>query len=204
MGMSQFARQEIARLTEENEQLERDVASLRRHLEAFQVLAEAAADFYPSDDVPRLFDSILYTSLAITGGVAGAVLILDEQSGDLVFAATRGLIGEPLEGRRLRGDQGTAGWVVAHNQPMLQNHPPVDDRYLAGDESALTLPLTSLLAAPITSSERVIGVLEVMDRHDDLPFTEVDQSLLAVWCRLAGEVLQVILRADAADEAGAY
>ncbi len=66
------------------------------------------------------------------------------------------------------------------------------------------LPLTSLLAAPITSSERVIGALEVMDRHDDLPFTETDQALLVVWCRFAGEVLQVILRADAESGAADY
>ncbi len=204
MGMSQFAKQELSRLAEENAQLQEQADALRRHLEAVQILSDAAASLYPSEDVAGMFDSILYTALAITGGVAGAVVILDEQSGDLVFAMTRGIVGEPLDGRRIAGDHGTAGWVVANNQPVLLNNPRVDDRYLAGDESALVLPLTSLLAAPITSSERVIGALEVMDRHDDLPFTETDQALLVVWCRFAGEVLQVILRADAESGAADY
>ena len=47
----------------------------------------------------------------------------------------------------------------------------------------------SILASPIASRERVLGVIEVLNKHSGHPFSSGDQVLLQLLCRFAGEIL---------------
>ena len=67
-------------------------------------------------------------------------------------------------GRRFPAGGGIAGWVVASGEPMVVDDLSTDaafDRALA--ESTEYVP-DSLMAAPLISGDRVLGVLEVLDR----------------------------------------
>ena len=45
----------------------------------------------------------------------------------------------------------------------------------------------------IIGRNRMLGVVEVLNKQDGEPFSEMDQSLLMLLCRLAGDVLYAMM-----------
>ena len=58
----------------------------------------------------------------------------------------------------------------------------------------------SIAAAPLIGNGRVLGVVEVLNQPGDTPFTELDQALLTLLCRFAGEALANIEATSSAEE----
>ena len=56
--------------------------------------------------------------------------------------------------------------------------------------------LVPLEAAPIVGGGRVLGVIELLNKHDGAVFNAGDQTLLNLMCRFAGELLYTLIRGD--------
>jgi GAF domain-containing protein len=53
-----------------------------------------------------------------------------------------------------------------------------------------------VLAVPITGKGRVLGVIEVLNKHSGRIFDPADQTLLTLLCRFAGDVLYTMSQQD--------
>jgi len=60
-----------------------------------------------------------------------SLLLKDEASGELVFTLARGDVGSSLRGHRLAPGEGIAGWVAAHDRPLLLPDVASDARFSA-------------------------------------------------------------------------
>lgn len=145
-------------------------------------------------DAPRdeLLQSVVDVARAIFGAAAGSVLLLDEESDELVFRAVSGEGQEFLVGRRFPAGRGIAGWVATSGEPMVVDdlsNDPSFDRALA--ESTEYVP-NSLMAAPLISDSRVLGVLEVLDASPQARSSVRELDLLAMFARQAAAALRVI------------
>ncbi len=204
--MSQFLKREVARLKEENERLNEELNTLRQYAEAIQALAEAIDQLDPREEVRQLLDRILYNALALVNSQDGSLLVVDEDTAELVFVLTRGDTQRPLQDRRIPIGKGIAGWVAYHLQPTIVNNATVDDRFYAGLEGT-PRGTASVLAAPIVGAGRLLGVLEIVNRQDGRPFNVTDQALVMLLCRFAGQVLGAMAEEEegsVADEAQDY
>lgn len=118
----------------------------------------------PADPHRReLLQSVVDVARAIFGAAASSVFLLDEEADELVFQAVSGQGEEFLVGRRFPAGRGIAGWVATSGEPMVVDDLTTDssfDRALA--ESTEFVP-SALMAAPLISDGRVLGVLEVLD-----------------------------------------
>ncbi|MEW1610599.1 MULTISPECIES: GAF domain-containing protein [unclassified Streptomyces] len=145
-------------------------------------------------DAPRneLLQSVVDVARAIFGAAAGSVLLLDEEADELVFRAVSGEGQEFLVGRRFPAGRGIAGWVATSGEPMVVDDLAADpsfDRSLA--ESTAYVP-NSLMAAPLISDSRVLGVLEVLDASPQARSGVAELDLLAMFARQAAAALRVI------------
>lgn len=145
-------------------------------------------------DAPRneLLQSVVDVARAIFGAAASSVLLLDEEADELVFRAVSGEGQEFLVGRRFPAGRGIAGWVAASGEPMVVDDLAADpsfDRSLA--ESTAYVP-NSLMAAPLISDARVLGVLEVLDASPQARSSVRELDLLAMFARQAAAALRVI------------
>ncbi|MFD8058658.1 GAF domain-containing protein [Streptomyces cyaneofuscatus] len=145
-------------------------------------------------DAPRneLLQSVVEVARAIFGAAASSVLLLDEETDELVFGAVSGEGQEFLVGRRFPAGRGIAGWVAASGEPMVVDDLSTDpsfDRSLA--ESTEYVP-DSLMAAPLISDSRVLGVLEVLDASPQARSNVRELDLLAMFARQAAAALRVI------------
>jgi GAF domain-containing protein len=150
---------------------------------------------YPDADpaARELLQSVVEVARAIFGAQASSVFLLDEEADELVFRAVAGQGEEFLVGRRFPAGSGIAGWVATSGEPMI-----VDDlaRNTAFDreiaESTEYVP-DALMAAPLISGTRVLGVLEVLDPSPQARTQLSELDLLSMFARQAAAALRVLL-----------
>lgn len=201
-GQGRYMRREIMRLTEENEALSSEVDTLRGYLSGLHALMEAVEQIDPSTtDINPLLDQILYNALVVIQASDGSMLVVDDETGELVFVLSRGSMPQDrLAGIRIPTGKGIAGWVAANRKPAIVNNTEQDDRFYGAIDRKISYRTHSVLAVPIIGYGEVLGVIEIINKNNGLPFNEMDQLLLTILCRFAGEVLHAKLE-DANDSA---
>jgi GAF domain-containing protein len=149
----------------------------------------------------ELLRSVVDVARAIFGAAASSVFVLDEARHELVFQAVSGEGEDILVGRRFPAESGIAGWVAMSGEPMI-----VDDlsstTVFARDiaESTRYVP-DSLMAAPLTHDDRVLGVLEVLDPVPQSRSSLGELDLLALFARHAAVALRVVVDRQAQRQA---
>lgn len=198
---NRYLKHEVTRLTEENRTLKEEVVSLRQYLDALNSLARAVEEMNPSQEVMALLDRLLYNAVGVINAEAGSLLVVDDETQDLVFVISHGSVPhEKLAGIRIPAGKGIAGWVAAHNKPTIVNNTAGDARFFSGVDTRVSYTTNSVLAVPIAGRSGVLGVVEVLNKRSSLPFTQTDQTLLSLLCKFAGEVLSEIMASDSAEE----
>ncbi|MEU9357051.1 GAF domain-containing protein [Streptomyces sp. NPDC048301] len=140
----------------------------------------------------ELLQSVVDVARAIFGAAASSVFLLDEEADELVFQAVSGEGEEFLVGRRFPAGRGIAGWVATSGEPMVVDDLSQDssfDRSLA--ESTEYVP-DALMAAPLISDTRILGVLEVLDPSPQARSGIRELDLLAMFARQAAAALRVV------------
>ncbi|MFB8024194.1 GAF domain-containing protein [Streptomyces sp. NPDC056465] len=140
----------------------------------------------------ELLQSVVDVARAIFGAAASSVCLLDEEADELVFQAVSGEGEEFLVGRRFPAGRGIAGWVATSGEPMIVDDLSRNtsfDRSLA--ESTEYVP-DALMAAPLISDARVLGVLEVLDPSPQARSDVRELDLLAMFARQAAAALRVL------------
>lgn len=144
----------------------------------------------PFGDTRVLVQSVVEVARAIFGAGASSVFLLDEPAGELVFEAVSGAGQDFLVGTRFPAHRGIAGWVLASGQAMIADdlsEVSVFAQDLA--ESTQYVP-SSLMAAPLLSDSRVLGVLEVLDPAPQSRSSLGDLDLLALFANQAALALR--------------
>ena len=126
-----------------------------------------------------LVTSVAATAMRMFGAQACSVALLTEDDSELVFTTIVGAGAESTKGLRLPSGQGIAGWVAMSGQPLVVSDLAQDPRWAGASATSGYTP-RSILAAPVGTSERLLGVLEVLDRSEDRPEAAADLELLAV------------------------
>ncbi len=120
-----------------------------------------------------------------------AVLFLvDETTDELVFNATAGPVARNLAGQRLPPGTGIVGEAVQNRRPIISNNVEQNTSWAATTDKSTGFITRAILAVPMQIKERVIGVVEVINRKDGLPFTEDDQNLISAFAGQAAVAIE--------------
>jgi GAF domain-containing protein len=161
--------------------------------------ASAAAGLLPDDNLHRaLLRSIVDVARAIFGARAASVFLLDDESDELVFEAVSGEGEESLVGRRFPSSTGVAGWVLVTQQPIVLDDVTRDPRFATEAAASTGYVPRAIMAVPLISGERSLGVLEVLDRQSGNPFTPDQADLLGMFAGQAAIALDLLLRSRSA------
>ena len=128
---------------------------VRRHLEYVQAVTDAALAHLELED---LLDELLVRIRPILGADTAAILLLDEETNELVARAAKGLEEEVEAGVRIPVGGGFAGRVAAERRPVIQ--PDVDHAHVL-NPILREKGIKTLLGVPLIARDDVIGVLHV-------------------------------------------
>lgn len=167
-----------------------------------ELRAAVAAGVLGAEEHHRsLLQSIVEVARAIFGAKASSIFLLDEANDELVFEAVAGEGAGTLVGRRFPSSTGIAGWVLVTQQPLVLENVADDPRF--GREAAESTGFVpkAVMAVPLLHEERSLGVLEVLDRPQDVPFTLAEMELLGQFANQAAIALDLLQRARRAHAA---
>jgi GAF domain-containing protein len=142
-----------------------------------------------------LLQAIVEVARAIFGARAASIMLLDEEAGELVFEAVTGEGEDTLVGRRIPSGTGVAGWVAEARQPLVIEDVTADPRFSAETARSTGYVPRGLMAVPLLRGERVLGVLNVLDRPERRRFSVAELDLLALFADQAAIALDLLVRA---------
>jgi GAF domain-containing protein len=133
------------------------------------------------------------TARAVFGAAACSIALLTDDGSELVFTTSSG--GSPdITGLRLPAGDGIAGWVATTGQPLAVDDLERDQRFAASFASTTGYAPRAILAAPIELDDRLLGVIEVLDRDADRAGAGDDLALLSLFGRQAAVALDATER----------
>ncbi len=168
---------EERRLREERDKLTQELMQTNRQLDrrvkelsiVYSIGKSVTALLDPAKVLNRIVEAAVY----VTNAEEGALLLIDEESGDLYLRAARNLGEQFARGFRIKVADSIAGEVVRTGKPFMES----------GDENRLKVKtgylVKSLLYVPLKVSNKVIGVMSVDNKASNRPFTDNDMYLLA-------------------------
>jgi len=181
-----FLQEEAKRLADENRDLREDLRALQESVRVLSELYAISQKVSAQTDILQLLSDILDTSLAVLKASDGSLMLIDDETGELVFAVVRGQAADRLVGYRLPKDQGIAGWVATHRQPQIVIDVRRDPRFFARVDETFDFRTRSMVCVPVYLDEdRVLGVIEVLNKVSDREFTQDDLNLMLVVAQLA-------------------
>lgn len=174
----------------------------RRKAQAIQTLS-AVSHTVTSDRLP---DEALQMVVAMTAQLLGSkicsIMLLDDKGEELAIAATQSLSDAYRNKPALKVAQSLSGQAVATKKPVYIPDVKKDKRFAFPDIAAAE-GLTSMLAVPMLSKDKVIGVINTYTAHE-YAFSKEDVSVLqSVANQCASAIVQMRLLAEklAAQEA---
>jgi diguanylate cyclase (GGDEF)-like protein len=161
-----------------------DDGTVARKLHELEALYESLGALTSTLDLGEILRTVLARIRALTAPQALSLLLYDRPNHELVFAATEMLredaVLEPgvIDGVRMRLDQGIAGWVASNRQAVRLDDAGVDPRHDHAIARHAGLVPRGMICVPLVHRERLLGVVQVINRLDGQPFTADDQHLV--------------------------
>jgi GAF domain-containing protein len=166
---------------------------VQRRVEELTFLNRVGRAVTSSLDVEQVLTTVLEKTALVLKTEACSLLLLDEESSELIFGAVVGPRSEEVKGLRFSLGQGIAGWVAQEGQPLLVPDVREDPRFYSGIDEATGFATRSVLAVPLKVKGKVIGVIEAVNKTEG-DFSQADTALLssmAQWAAIAIENAQL-------------
>jgi signal transduction histidine kinase/GAF domain-containing protein len=149
----------------------------RRRVQELAFLNEAGRTMTSSLDLEQILTTVMEETALVLKTEAGSVLLLDEESNELVFEAAVGPLSEKIKGLSVPLGQGIAGWVAREGQPLLVPDVKEDPRFYSDIDGTSGFVTRSILAVPLKVKGKVTGVIEAVNKTEG-DFGQTDVALL--------------------------
>lgn len=168
------------------EDLQAAIKQLRRQLGAVNALVDVSMSLVSVLDVNAVLEKIIDFSKEVTNAEASSLLLLDREDRSLRFHVTRGPAAESLRQGKLRLGQGLAGWVASQGKPLLVPDAYQDPRFDPDYDQITGFKTRSIMTVPLRTKDRIVGVLQVLNKVGRKSFDERDLSLFQSFASLGG------------------
>jgi GAF domain-containing protein len=181
--------QENIRLRNDINALQDYVDRLQKSLSALVSLHDCATTITSETNVFHLIHEILVFALNAVESGNGSLLLLDDETGELVYVDVAGDARGGLLNRRMEKGLGLAGWVVKNRQSRLVEDARRDPYFSITIDNYAGVETQSLVCTPLLDSNRPLGAIEAVSARTGRPFTEIDKEVMSVVGHLASNAI---------------
>jgi len=133
-------------------------------------------------NIDELLTIIMETSAEVMQTEVASLLLLDEESQELIFRVALGDIGSELvEKFRVKMGEGIAGSVAQSGKSETVNDTSKDPRFAKRFDDDTGFQTKGILCVPMRAKGKIIGVLEAINPLDGKLFTESDLEFFEVF-----------------------
>src|SRR5258708_22740668 len=150
------------------------VSKHEKHIQVDPLLLEVSDVMSTSLDLDTTIRRVAEVGRKVIDYEIFAILLLNEKTQELRFRFQVGYPAEFAERSRIKVGEGVIGQAVQLGQAILIDDVTHDSRYIAAVPN-----VCSELAVPLTTKNRVIGVIDLEAQHENY-FTEEHKRLLTL------------------------
>jgi K+-sensing histidine kinase KdpD len=169
--------------------------TLQQKLDALNHLVEVSLVMNSTLQLQPLLQYIMDKAVEITGSAAASILLMDKNTHQLRFAASTGSDADGLAGIVVPLEGSIAGAIIKESKAIIIDDAKVDPRHFSDVDRKISFETHSMLGVPMRIKDRLIGVLEVLNKHEGA-FGEDDTrhiTILASQAAVAIENAQLLL-----------
>jgi len=134
----------------------------------------------------------------IVGAEGSSVLLIDPETAAMTFHVAAGPGADAAKSIPLPPGAGICGHVAATDQPLIVNNAQNDPRFYSRVDKTTGFTTRSILCVPLRSSERLWGVLELINKRNGTGFDEHDMRVAeAIAAQIALGLANAHLHAEA-------
>lgn len=166
----------------------KDLAMLARHNQELLLLNRASQILTATLNSAGVLERLLQATVQIINAAGSSVWLWADASEEHLVcrAAFHPGKDEQLIGMQVASGQGIVGWVAQANEGTVMSDPANDGRFYPHIDKISGFVTTSLLAVPLHLRNRILGVLEVVNKQDgrftskDLAYAEMLAASAAI------------------------
>ena len=136
-------------------------------------------------NLDNLLELILESAAQMMNAKASSLLVLDRDTNTLYFKAATGEKKKEIKKFRVKLGQGIAGSVAKSGKPLLISDVRKDKRWYSEISEFIAFETRSIACVPLKMDNKIIGVVQVVDKLDASPMTERDLYILGEFAGLA-------------------
>lgn len=157
-----------------------EVELVKLQMEEMAALLEVGRVVSSTLDLRELLTKIMSTATQVMRCETSTVYLVDEQTNELYFHIVQGdpNVGAKLQEIRLPMGTGLAGWCAQNNKTVMVPDTEKDPRFFKGADKKSGFVTRSMICVPMRLKDKIIGVLQVLNRTGDIPFNEHDVEML--------------------------
>jgi GAF domain-containing protein len=158
-------------------------------------LAQLAASIGPAVrpvGSEELLRSLTETARQLFGAAACSLALLSNDESELMYTTAVGAGADDITGMRIPAGQGIAGWVVQSGQPIAISDLRNDARFSRDVAEQTGYVPDAIIAVPVASAQRTLGVISLLDRDSQRPGAEDDLRLLSLFADQAAIALESV------------
>jgi len=152
-------------------------SNLQKKIDRLETLIHTSMLFSSILDIDDLLDIVLRKAEEVMDAEASSVFRIDEKTNELYFVIARGTKGKEAKEIRVPVGKGIVGWTAQHGKPLLVADVSKDPRWFKGVDKKSKFVTRSIIAVPLISKGKVIGVAEVLNRRGNKKFNKTDLEL---------------------------
>lgn len=153
-------------------------ANLHNMLAHYRRIIEISQQLGTTYDHVSLLKKIVSAANELIDTEAAAILLLDDSAGQLRFAISSNIKPHEMEEITVPLDGSIAGWIFTHGEPRVIEDVRTDPDHFQGVDNRIRFHTRNLIGVPMKTHQRVIGVVQAVNKRDNRRFTDDDVMTL--------------------------
>ena len=146
-------------------------------LERYQRLTEISRELASTLDLDVLLNRIVHAAADLSNAEAASILLYDEVHQQLQFEAATNLNEPMMRGLVVPVTNSLAGWIVLNREPIIIDNTEEDPRHFGHISKITNVSTISLLGVPLVAKDKVVGVLEAINKRTGV-FDKEDENIM--------------------------
>ncbi len=146
-------------------------------IEKYERLIEISCDLSSTLDLNILLNRIVHAAADLSNAQAASILLYDEKNHQFFFQAASNMDSPLMQGLVVPYESSIAGVIASERKPLIISDTQRDPRHFTKIAKPTGVLTRSLLGVPLTTKDKVVGVLEAINKCEG-DFTEEDQKVL--------------------------
>ena len=152
-------------------------------------LLEVTRSLNSEADLEACLRLILSTAVELTGSENASLLEYDEAAVNFYFKYVPWFQGDAdSNNTKIPLNSSIAGWAFLNRTPLIVDDVTADSRHSKLVDEFAGITIRSVLAVPVTSGDKPVGVLEVFNKRS--PYTEADVQVVEMLAALSAAAMQ--------------